>query len=78
MSAQGTGNHPQGLLLSPQSSQARAVRVLQLKALVEAGLYVVDGAALARAILRRGWGAPGARGAPYARHARALDSQPCA
>ncbi len=42
------------LLLSSSALAARAERVRQLKALIDAGLYKVDAANLARAILRKG------------------------
>jgi anti-sigma28 factor (negative regulator of flagellin synthesis) len=40
------------LRLSPGALAARAQRLQRLKALVEAGLYRVDAASLARALLR--------------------------
>jgi hypothetical protein len=42
------------LLLAPGALAAREERVRQFKALVAAGLYRVDSASLARAILRSG------------------------
>ena len=43
-------------MLTPHALKARAERVRQVKALVEAGLYKVDAGSLARAILRAGRG----------------------
>ena len=53
MSPSDTANHlPHSLLLSPGKA-ARTLRVARLKALYEAGLFRVDIASLARAMMRR-------------------------
>lgn len=57
--------------LSPQARLKRAERVAELKALVEAGLYQVDTAALVRAMLR-----PRAQAPLGSAGARSLDRQP--
>ena len=64
------------LLLSSSALAARAERVRQLKALIEAGLYKVDAGNLARAILQKG---RALRKRPPARSsAGSLDTQVCA
>ena len=81
VSAKDIGNHPQQLLLLSPGKAARALRVARLKALYEAGLFRVDIAALARAMMRsaRAELFPTlSAGEPLRRRARGLDRQACA